>query len=131
MKSSVGILSSLCFGAAFFLAAAMPEGPAPEPPAIGCSTTQAVALTIIASYCLAEHGVGIPTHAVAPAKGSWPQASWTGCSVARSMAGAAAYLAAAPGDGTRSQDPPTYGREAKANRPSAATCSATVLEGAT
>ena len=71
MKSGVGILSSFRFGAAFFLAAAMPEGPAPNPPAIGLGTTWAVALAIVAAYCLATRGMGTPTQAFTPAKGSW------------------------------------------------------------
>ena len=107
----------------------MPEGPAPL--VIGRGTTQAVALAIVAAYCPATCGVGTPTHAVTSAEGSWSRASWTGSSTIGSMAGAATCSAAAPGGGTRSQDLPAYGKEAKANRPSAATCSATVLEGAT
>ena len=108
----------------------MLESPAPDPPAICCGTTQAVAFAIIAAYCPATRGVGTPTHAVAPAEGSWSGASWTGGTAARSSAGSAAYSAAAPGDGTRSQNLPTYGGEAKANSPSAAACSATALRGA-
>ena len=131
MKSGAGIPFSLHFRAAFFLAAAMPEGPAPNPLGIGCSTTQAVALATIAAYCPATCGLGTPTHAVAPAKGSWSQASWPGGFATKSMAGTAACSGTSPGNGTRSQDPLTYGGEAKANRPSTASCSATALKRAT
>ena len=132
MKSGVGTPSSLRFGAAFFLATVMPDGPAPDLLAIGCGTTLAVALaTTAAYYYLATHGVGTPTHAVAPAKRNWFLACWTGSFAAGTMAHATAYSAAAPGDQTRTKDLPEHGGEAKANRPSAATCSATALEGAT
>ena len=130
-ESGAGILSSLCFGVAFFLATAMPEGPAPDPLAIGHGTTLAVALAIIAAYYLATPGVGTPTHTVAPAKGSWSQSPKTGSSAIRCMAGAAACLAAVSGNGTRSPDLPVYGGETKANGPSTATCSAAVPEGVT
>ena len=81
----------------------MPKGPAPDPLAIGHSTTLAVALaTTAVYYCPATLGVGTPTHTVAPAKGSWFQASWTSSSTGGSSVGAAVCSAAAPGDGTRS-----------------------------
>ena len=130
MKSGAGTPSSFHFGEPF-LATAIPKGPAPDPPAIGHGITWAVALAIVAAYCPAIRGVGTPTYAGAPAKGSWSRASWTGSSATGSMAGAAACLTGAPGDRTKSQDPPAYGREVKSNRSSTATCSAAVLEGAT
>ena len=77
----------------------MPEGPAPKPLAIGCSTTLAVAPTIMVSYCPTTSGGGTPTHAVALAKGSWSWASWGSGSATKSMAGAAACLAVALYDG--------------------------------
>ena len=42
---------------------------------IGRGTTLAVAIAIIAAYCLATHGVGNPTHPVAPVEGNWYRAS--------------------------------------------------------
>ena len=51
---SVGILFSLHLGAAFFLAAAMPEGPAPNPLAIGCGTTWAVTHAYCLTICTVE-----------------------------------------------------------------------------
>ena len=95
-KSGVGIPSSLCFGAAFFLATAVPKGPAPGPRAIGCSITQAVPLAIVAAYRLAIDRVGTPTHAVAPVKGSRSLTSSNGGSATRSIVSAAACLVAAP-----------------------------------
>ena len=65
-KSGAGILSSLYFGMAFFLGAAIPEGPAPDPLAIGCSAILAVALATTAAYVPAICGMGTPTHTVAP-----------------------------------------------------------------
>ena len=73
MKSGVGFTYSLCLGAVF-LAAAILKGLDPEPLAIGCGTTLAEALVIVAAYFPATSGLGTPIHTVASVEKSW---SWS------------------------------------------------------